>query len=303
MRTQVNGQAIDLRGSGYWGIGAELLIRSMDRAQSRDAEDGSDVKEKRWGTREGLDKAKDYYERLILEHPYKRQFHGSVNALDFWPAMVGCEIYGIQWEHREGLWRVYQNEQNDGEGDGSGVGSASASDADMEEDEDEDPATAQQRRIISRQEIRANQYSQKRDAIRRTALEASEKVAARLDELMTAPPYSDSHVLLRLRGMLALYIGDLSVPTPPSGGDNTDEDMETLDRNHRLGLGGRETERRIKYREKVTEYRRGEVKRTQERARAIALFDKIRRDGGDVKIDLDSLAVESPRGELYDMDD
>merc|ERR1712093_213285 len=68
---------------------------SDDAEPVQEEEEDSGV-ERRWGSREGLELAKSYYERLILEYPYNRQFQRSVSALDFWPAMVGCEIYGVQ---------------------------------------------------------------------------------------------------------------------------------------------------------------------------------------------------------------
>ncbi|KFY88035.1 hypothetical protein V498_06924, partial [Pseudogymnoascus sp. VKM F-4517 (FW-2822)] len=70
-----------------------------------------------------------------------------------------------------------------------------------------------------RHESRAAQHQQlrnwkKKEGVRIHARTAAEKVATRMDELMTTPPFVDSHVLHRLRGFLALYIGDLSILTP-----------------------------------------------------------------------------------------
>jgi hypothetical protein len=116
IREQFWGRHIDIKASGYWAIGAELLIRSGEQqrrgsdADSDSTEDEDqrrdDDFEKRWGSKDGWEKAKAYYEQLILQYPYRRQFQRNTNALDFWPAMVGCEIYGVQWEERDELRRL-----------------------------------------------------------------------------------------------------------------------------------------------------------------------------------------------------
>ncbi|KAA8573329.1 hypothetical protein EYC84_003816 [Monilinia fructicola] len=241
LRMQVAGQGVELRRTGFWGIGAELLMRGVVNKQRKEwweegAEEGSsdegnvegrpkegddggrEDKEgegKRYGTAEGLLKAKDYYERLILQYPYKRQFHGSVTALDFWPAMLGCEIYGIQFEHRDKLRKIAKQAEKDEDGD---ISDSDISDEDEDEDlenrddEGDKAFLAHQRRQTRLLKRRKEKRWEERDEVRRTALVAMELVAQRMDELMTTPPYSDSKVLLRLRGMVALYIGDLCVP-------------------------------------------------------------------------------------------
>jgi len=309
IRAQVGGRGIDLRGSGYWGIGAELLIRSLDRKRHYSYDEESDSEEeeeggmKRWGSAQGLEKMRDYYERLILQHPYKRQFDESVSALDFWPAMVGCEIYGIQFEQNEGLQRIVQEEEEDEGGERSGSQSEE-SEEDEEDEEGVDPAfAADQRRKVRRTRRRAERRWIERDEIRRTALTASEKIAARMDELMTTPPYSDSHNLLRLRGMVALYVGDLSVPEMPTddGQINGDEDEE---RRRRRMNGDKDTERRLLYRQQANDHKRGLQKRREEHERAEGLFEKIAREGGSIEdIKGLSLGQDEAADELYDAEE
>jgi len=315
IRAEVGGHAIDIRGSGYWGIGAELLVRSLDRFNRRkrnddeiDSEDqdqdGNEevegVGEKRWGTKEGLEKAKDYYERLILQYPYKRQFHGSVSALDFWPAMLGCEVYGIQYERKEGLRRAVEKE----EGEEDGLGSESEqSEEGLDEEEDDGGFVAEEGRKLRRRRRKDERLWRERDEIRQTALAASEKIAARMDELMTAPPYSDSHVLLRLRGMIALYIGHLSVPALPVEEDDETEGAEMLERQIRLGTGGSDTERRLLWRQRLAEHEKGKKKQQEERTRAKKLFDRIRADGGRVGGNLSALDDDDDNDEYQDAEE
>ena len=277
VRMQVYSQPVDLRGSGYWGIGAELLLRSSDRApdppdrSDEDQDQDSTSREtpgrrKRWGTKSGLGKAKDYYERLILQHPYKRQFDTSVSALDFWPAMIGCEIYGIQFEHRSAISRLDREEYEDEGAAGSGTESE-PSDYEFEDGDDEEDHTgflAEQRRKGRRLKRRRERRWRERDEVRLVALGAAERVGVRLDEVMAIPPYSDSHNMLQLRGMLALYLGDLNVPDSPD-------------------QSGEGTEERLLRRQRIAERGRGLKRRGEEREKAKKCFERIRRGGGVVE--------------------
>lgn len=296
IRTQVSGRGVDLRGSGYWGIGAELLIKAHDRHRKptydSDEEEEEDVErdgnavhaEKRWGTTEGLEKAKEYFERMILQHPYKRQFHdSSVSALDIWPVMVVNEIYEIQYQQMEGLRRIAAAEEAAEETGETASEGGEEVDDNFAEAEDDYGFTADQRRAERSRKRREERLWRARDKIRLKALAASEKIAATLDELMTTPPYSDSHELLRLRGMLAIYIGGLNVPEKPVEEDEFKEDNdEKLQRSLRLGSGGVEAERRVFYRQRIHDHERGRNRWEDEHERAKKIFDRIAKAGGDV---------------------
>lgn len=316
LRTQISGRGIDIRSNGYWEIGAALLMRSLDKKKKYSYDDGASDDdeepvqeededfgvERRWGSREGLELAKGYYERLILEYPYNRQFQRSVSALDFWPAMVGCEIYGVQIEQKEGLRKIEKQEEKDDKDDGSGDESLDSDEVE-EEDPEEDMFTINQRRKEKVRQRRAEKRWTERDNVRQLALAASGKIAAKLDEIMTTPPYSDSHNMLRLRGMLALYIGDLSVPAMPLEQDEYDNEA-SAPRSQRLGELDKSTERRFLYRQRVAEHERGQTIRKTERERAAKLFDRIIRDGGeDEEIRDFSLGMNSLEEEEADDDE
>ncbi|RFU35622.1 hypothetical protein B7463_g738, partial [Scytalidium lignicola] len=328
LRAEIGGLPIDIRNTGYWGIGAELLIRGQEsKPPSRgrrdsltydaendkpdddseaveglesDSRSGSRFAPKRWGTAEGLEKAKEYYERLILQYPYVRQFPNAVTAVDFWPAMFGCEIYGIRFKQKEELWNISREEETDENNDNENE-ELYSEDEEGDEDEDEDGGYSFQEKRQSRRRARmVEKRWQQREAVRRTTLEASVALASKMDELMTSLPYSDSHVLLRLRGMLALYIGDLSVPTPLSPDDIDDEQMPS--RTRQLGIEN-DGESRLLRRQREAEHQRGLRNQEEERERARALFEKIVYEGGDIGRDIqDIVSQRDPSEDIYDAD-
>lgn len=320
LRMQVAGKGVELRKTGFWAVGAKLLMRGAVNKQRKqwreegagggndnegtiDGGDGLKIRDdaeaggrlggqKRFCTAEGLLEAKDYYERLILQYPYKRQFHGSVTALDFWPAMLGCEIYGIQFEQNDRLRKIAKQAEKDERGDISDT-DISDEGEDMHTENEGDPGDkaflAHQRRKARRFRRRKEKRWEERGELRRTALSAIELVAQRMDELMTTPPYSDSKDLLRLRGMVALYAGDLCVPEKWEGDERW------------LGSvrgGAIEADRRFLGRQRDADIRRGMERREDERRSARALFGKIGAewDDRDEALDLD-MTLERYKGD------
>lgn len=212
LRSEVQGRPIDLRAKGVWGIGAEILMRrdaqvaaerktaSRPNDSSGDEHSGVDRGDRTddvWFSREGFDKARMYYERLILQYPYRRTAPHSVSSLDFYPVMFGLWIYSIQEEYRIIKSRVEARGEEPG------------SDEDEQmydihnEQESVSPVTTDQGKAFQQHEWLED--------LRKSQLQQAEQVAARLDELLLSPPYSDSHQLIKIRGMMALWIGDLSV--------------------------------------------------------------------------------------------
>lgn len=107
LRDEIGGRLIDIRAEGRWGICAEILLRQdaqkqhKSREQSRPSspEQSSSLDRPRaWFSRKGFEDAKKYYERLIVQYPFYKQHPGTVNALDFYPAMFGLWIYVVHQE-------------------------------------------------------------------------------------------------------------------------------------------------------------------------------------------------------------
>ncbi|KAF2705613.1 hypothetical protein K504DRAFT_387515 [Pleomassaria siparia CBS 279.74] len=169
LRTQIAGLPIDPRNHGRWGIGAELLLRRnahspSNRSQSRHlgAEtahiEQSPPDDDVLFTREGFELAREYYERLIVQHPNRKHLNHSVDDGVFYPAMFSLWIYEVV-----------------------SIG--------------EDTASEEARTRTS--------------AIKEKELRQAREISSRIDQLVVSPPFDKHAGLLRLRGMVALWIGDL----------------------------------------------------------------------------------------------
>lgn len=311
LRAQVGGRGLDLRSTAYWGIGAELLIRSgqtrplgkrplsshLDHDEDSDREhDNDDELRKRqqagppsWGTKEGIAAAKEYYERLILQHPYLRQFADvSISSLDFWPAMLSCEVYGVQQEYETSMATLSTqddegekgSEEEENEEDSLADESIDPSDPNAYQNRMEELEQRRLDRMDARREFRAKEKEwTKKEAIRRRALEAATSIATRMDELMTGPPWTDSSTLLRLRGCVALWVGDLSVSTPwiSAGAEDEDEDSR-LDRLSR-SANPRDQDLARREEDRKRDYEHGKSMRHQYRLDARNWFQKAEKRG------------------------
>ncbi|EXJ58114.1 hypothetical protein A1O7_05538 [Cladophialophora yegresii CBS 114405] len=80
-----------MRSRGFMGIAAEVLLRNgKTRDHSLDPAAASHP-----FTREGFEKARRFYERLIVKHPYHKSWPHAVNAIDFYLAMFNLWIYVV----------------------------------------------------------------------------------------------------------------------------------------------------------------------------------------------------------------
>ncbi|KAK5075485.1 hypothetical protein LTR64_001692 [Lithohypha guttulata] len=83
LRTEIGGRTIDLRHTSLWAIGAEVLLRTPDHAQPGLI------------SREGFERAKLFYDKMALQHPWHRSWPNVVNAQDFRLAMFSLWIYVV----------------------------------------------------------------------------------------------------------------------------------------------------------------------------------------------------------------
>ena len=236
LRTDLSGGSIDIRESGYWGIGAEILLR-RDK-QEKDAAAGGTFRTPKSSlpfTRKGFEDAKAFYENLIIQHPYSKLRPTSVNAIDFYLAMFSSWIYVAQAE--------------------ASRQQAELDDADASVDPTEFLDSVRQSKL--------------------SRLAHANAVAVQLDKCISAAPYSDNKDLLRIRAMVAAWQADLNddcqeftqldgnSPEVESGMDS-DAVTNAVDQMHLYDEEGTMSSRRLRH------------DAAEARALAQRLFDQLR---------------------------
>ena len=243
-RAEIQGRPVDLRKDGLWTLGAEILMRDGEQPLGRIDEFTGDVpreqeiaidqKHRRWGSAANMPQVRIFFEGLIRRYPYSRLFPKSISALDFWPALLGCEFYNVYIEHKLRLERLEIESEN-----WSDIG-----ESEMPVDYSSGGEDSFHERQRSGRDIRSKAEKAR---VSQDAYADMREITRQMDELMQSQPYSSSTELLRLRGMMALYMGDLAMPPPPRSADEENE---------------------------------GRTRKTEERERARGVFLKIVEQGG-----------------------
>ncbi|KAL8873212.1 MAG: hypothetical protein Q9205_003493 [Flavoplaca limonia] len=175
LRLEVHGHPLDIRAQERWGIGAELFLHGNSADDARP-------------NLENLMKAKEYYERLILQYPYRKHCPNTVSSLTFYPVMFGIWIYSIQLRYEIAVQRSIGRSEDDGNPEAK-----HSADNEFEESvSDTSPAP-------EAVQIEAN----------RTAVEQANEVVGKLGEILISPPYSDHPGLWKIQGMLYLWLSQL----------------------------------------------------------------------------------------------
>jgi len=199
-RTEINGLGIDVRQHGRWGIGAEILIRREQAkvtnapaapAARRDSDHDSSLHDAGNDAsttspefaEEGFKLAREYYERLVLQYPYTPHTQHTVNAKVFYPALFNIWVYEVQARYKH-LQAESSNARR------------SSSYSIASDNDDSEFGGSQQQALLSR------------DLLAREIADAT-PIADRLDELLLSPPYDISEPLLKIRGMIGLWLSDL----------------------------------------------------------------------------------------------
>ena len=204
LRAEKSGRGVDIRRTDRWGLGAEILLkRARDGEEKASgnaesfAQDQSTENPRQWFSKEGFENAKDYYERLIIQYPYRKAYPTTTSALEFYPPMFGLWLYAVQEQHKSAMTTIEK-------------ATSECADSSTEERKNASP---------SQEQVAAD--------IRNFTLQRGNEIASRLDELLVSPPYSDDSTLWRLRGMVALWIADLWVFAMPSPADTEFSDGES----------------------------------------------------------------------------
>lgn len=183
LRLEVHGHPLDIRAQERWGVGAELLLNGNTNNEARPSLGN-------------LMRAKDYYERLILQYPYRKHSPDAVSSLTFYPVMFGLWIYSIQLRYK------FTVEESAGRSKG-----------------DDDPEAAHISEIEPEGSVSST--SSARTAVQaeacRIAVEQANEVVKKLGELLISPPYSDHSGLWKIQGMLFLWLSQLLDRNPKEG--------------------------------------------------------------------------------------
>lgn len=200
LRTEARGQPMDVRTHDRWGLGVEILCRrrlqpteSTSRQQGTMTfeDDSTLLNSKQWFSSEGFEKARGYYERLILQYPYQKTLPGAVSALDFYPAMFGLWIYSEQEQYELSLKSLREADINPAQ-------------------ELSEPAHTGERNPSPRPQTEA--HVQEED-INKAFLRRGQNISTRLNELLGSPPFSDSTRLRDLQRAVNRWIEDFPATT------------------------------------------------------------------------------------------
>ncbi|CAI7567136.1 unnamed protein product [Penicillium glandicola] len=265
LREDYRGFRMDVRNEARWGIGAEILLRRDEQETSAsssttkvpNAPDSTPVN----FTTKGFAAAKEYYERLILNHPFMKSSPQSISSLHFYPAMFGLWVYMTQEESKAARKEIALRQEEESD----------------EFSEDENSESEFNHRRKSQNKIDAAIT-----AIRAVELEQAQQIAARMDQLLGSPPYSDSPELLELRGMICLWIGDLLLSAlllPVDFEEDDDPDRMLMDETP----GSLEARR---------EHRLATEKKAAEVQRSIELFEKAKKRGRSVAYNLENFHID-----------
>ncbi|KAH8709978.1 hypothetical protein GQ44DRAFT_731368 [Phaeosphaeriaceae sp. PMI808] len=205
LRTQVaGGHPVDPRNHARWGIGAEILLRRKSVVASNNNTDVSQPHRQTTNrdafSEQGFELAKEYYERLIIQHPNRRLTPNAVDERTFYPAMFSLWIFETCEKSRR--------TRREGKSTSPPLWSRNKSyDSVLGDDQDS---------LHSHEE-----------AIQIEELASAKEIAKRIDQLIASPPFDKQASLLQLRGHVGLWISALLAGI---GADDEDWDMGSTNR-------------------------------------------------------------------------
>lgn len=207
LRSEQNGHGMDIRKNDRWGLGAEILLKrnihSLDGGCGGEGTSGIAIAGQ-WFSREGFMNAKDYYERLVLQYPYRKAFATATNALDFYPAMFGLWLSIVQDQYKNAIKSIERAAR----------------------DTTDDRTETSSDKCASPSPLLNTRKRREMARIRDDTLQRGDEIASRINELLISPPYSDDSRLWCLQGMVALWVADLwALPLPSQAdGDFSEEE-------------------------------------------------------------------------------
>jgi hypothetical protein len=205
LRTQVvGGHPVDPRNHGRWGIGAEILLRrdaNMTVGDINALPSNQQSPDQAMFSEEGFALAKEYFERLIVQHPNRKLMPHAIDERTFYPAMFSLWIFEVCEKSRRARERIQENSQRSRSRSTSLDG-------------------------VMDGHSNANNIQAREEAIQVEELAAATEIAERLDQLVASPPFDKQASLLHLRGHVGLWVSMLLLGQVT--GDD-DWDMDTTD--------------------------------------------------------------------------
>ncbi|CAN9106444.1 unnamed protein product [Alternaria alternata] len=186
LRTQVaGGRPVDPRNHGRWGIGAEIALRR-----------GSQTLNEHRFSEQGFELAREYYNRLIIQHPNRKLQPHAVDERTFYPPMFSLWIYEVCEKSKRARTELRDDIANQ-------------------------TRSSRSVSVDSNLSKRSDDLSTKEEAIQMEELTQALEIAERLDQVIMSPPFDRQPSLLELRGNVALWISDLTI-----GKLGSDEDWD-----------------------------------------------------------------------------
>ncbi|RYO73448.1 hypothetical protein AA0113_g92 [Alternaria arborescens] len=186
LRTQVvGGRPVDPRNHGRWGIGAEIALRRGPQT----------LNEHRF-SEQGFELAREYYNRLIIQHPNRKLQPHAVDERTFYPPMFSLWIYEVCEKSKRARTELRDDIANQ-------------------------TRSSRSVSVDSNLSKRSDGLSAKEEAIQMEELTQALEIAERLDQVIMSPPFDRQPSLLELRGNVALWISDLNI-----GKMGSDEDWD-----------------------------------------------------------------------------
>jgi hypothetical protein len=146
---------------------------------------------------QGFELAREYYERLIVQHPTRKQNPTAVDQRSFYPAMFSLWVQEVCEKSKQARKRNAEETRR----------SRSRS-MSMDSNNGDSTSDVHGKSTTSPQALE--------DAVQVEELARAMEIAERLDDLVKSPPFDKQASLLQLRGNVALWISDLIVGNTPA---------------------------------------------------------------------------------------
>ncbi|KAH6691669.1 hypothetical protein F5X68DRAFT_274200 [Plectosphaerella plurivora] len=215
MRSKISGKRVDIRRNNYWELGAEILMREQppeEHAWGPESSSEEPTQRRAIYPLANVPKVKDYFDDLIRNYPYHKTAKAAASAMQFHPAVLSYEMYQAHAHYAQALeqaeadardWRANLDNLDFGMENGEDLG--------VLRDDYSEPL--QRRRSFGSPSAEQEaQLLQAKDGIRVQTLASMREMMERMDRLLEDPSFSRSGELLRLIGVLALYMADLTTP-------------------------------------------------------------------------------------------